>query len=228
MKTYQFVKGDSIILTAPSGGFIYLWSNGEIGQEVTVGDPGKYQVTVVGNDACYYVPDEFLVTVTPRPEIEIYGTTYPEDSNFDGVRHYGFLEVCQYESFDLRLPYTLGTTFTWSSGQTGNYIGYWELQSLGIGTHTVSADVDDGSGCIFTTDPFTFTIHELPSSPTISSDQVSMCEKEGKEFTFTIDNPDPELTYFWNTGVEGNQITAHTPGNYFVTAVNEHGLRTLK
>jgi len=69
--TYAYCKGNTVILTAPSGFTSYEWSTGETSRSIVVSEAGNYTVTVteeVGNVTC---EAEKTITVTEslRPEI---------------------------------------------------------------------------------------------------------------------------------------------------------------
>ena len=59
--------GGSVTLTAPAG-FTYLWSNGAIGQSITVSAAGSYSVTVTNANGCPATSAPVGVTVNPLPQ----------------------------------------------------------------------------------------------------------------------------------------------------------------
>ena len=65
-----FCQGDSIVLDAGAGFSFYTWSNGENTQTITVKQPGRYEVTVIGQNECV-AKDSVDVEVSPLPEFYI-------------------------------------------------------------------------------------------------------------------------------------------------------------
>lgn len=218
-KILPVCEGDSVTLTAPNGGAGYIWSNGEVGQSIKVAEADKYSVTVINATACDYIPEDVKVTVKPRPNIQIYGIKY-DDNSFAEDIYYDNIEICQGEFIRLRTQNLSNATYVWSTGGTFWFDANLDSRNLTPGDHQVTVEVTTG-GCTFTSDPFTVIVNPLPQTFTISSNVSLMCE--GDIFNLTIDNPDSDYTYFWSNGQTGTGISAQLPGNYNVTAVNQFG-----
>lgn len=78
-----FCDGDSITLDAGSGFTSYTWNTGAITQTIKVKTPGKYVVTVTGQDNCTG-KDSVQVNTNPVPQVSISGsTTFCNDSHTD-------------------------------------------------------------------------------------------------------------------------------------------------
>ena len=223
-KTLPICEGDSITLSAPNGGVGYIWSNGDVGQEIKVADADIYTVTVINSAACDYVPDPVEITVKPRPNIEIFSVSY-ESNSFEETYTYDKVEICEGEQANLRTQYIFNASYLWSTGGTQWYNSQAMINTLAPGEYLITVDVTTDVGCTFTSDPFTVVIHPKPNTFTITSDQSDMCE--GKIFNFTIDNPDPDLTYYWNTGQSGTSIATQIPGSYWAIAINEFGCERI-
>ncbi len=215
-------EGESVTLTAPTG-IAYIWSTGETTESIEAFNQGNYGVTVTGSDACNFVPEKVLVEVIPKPQFEVIGYTYPEGYVYDGFPNFGALELCKGERFDLGTRWQNNWAYSWNIlGATGRYINYGTLSALASGTYDIVVTVSDpSSGCSFDSDPFILTINDLPDVVNIVSDQTDFCE--GKDFVFTVSNPLPNMTYYWNNGHIGESMTTSQAGNYFATAVNEFG-----
>jgi len=215
-------SGELATLTAPSGGIAYLWSTGESTPTIEVGTAGEYEVTVTNSNGCEYIPDPTFVNVLVGPEMIIRGHTYPEGSGWDGIRHFERMEVCIDEDFEISRRWNSSYDFTWSIGGTGTYLSKSDLVALGIGEHTITLEASkNNSSCIYTSEPFTLVIHDLPSVVQIASNLPDLCE--GNLHTLSVISPDPQLKYYWNNGRVGTQITTSSSGSYYVTAVNDLG-----
>jgi len=213
----KICKGETATLTAPTGGLAYLWSNGASTSSIDVSESGLYQVTVTNANGCNYEPSSVFIEVDQGPNTKIIG--YSGDYY---ERHVERMEVCINEDFSLSTTFSSSTTFTWSTGKTGRRLYKNDLVALGIGEHIITVDaVVAGSNCVYTSDPFTLIIHDLPSAVQIASDQSVLCE--GETHTISVSNPDPNLRYFWNTGQRGTYLTTTNPGTYYASAVNEFG-----
>lgn len=64
-KNGTLCKGESIVLTAPSG-FAYQWSNGETTQTITVFARGKYSVKIIDEAGCYSYSNIDIEEVHPQ------------------------------------------------------------------------------------------------------------------------------------------------------------------
>jgi len=212
-------EGDSITLTAPNGGVGYIWSNGEVQQTIKVSDPEEYSVTVINASACDYIPEPVIITVKPKPNIQIYAITY-EENQFQGTQHFERLEICEGTAVGIRTQFIPSASYSWSSGGTTWFNSELDSRLLSPGEHEITLDVTT-NGCTFTSDPFKIVVNPLPTPFTISSNVSNMCE--GEEFNLMVDNPDPELTYYWSTGQTEVNITAQIADSYYVTAINKFG-----
>ncbi len=223
-KNLPICYGDSVQLTAPTGGIAYFWSTGETTPSITVKETGLYHVTVNSADNCDYQPDPIVVTVDkPIDPIivgleEVEGTYYNEE-------HYGSMRLCQGKRFAMRTNYIWGATYEWSITTADSYyLSYNNFSSLTPGVYQITVKVNDpGSGCIIESSPFELEIYPLPDAISIASDNPDQCD--GEVHTITVQNVLPGVRYFWNTGEEGTSITTSTPGSYYVTGINEFGCR---
>ncbi len=216
-------EGDSIQLTAPTGGNVYVWSNGAIGNTIKVAEPGLYSVSVYGGSSCAYVPDPVAIDVIPKPFSEILGYVTDGFSSIDLYRNE--MEVCQGDLFYFAHSFLADYDVKWSNGYS-NSVAY--PANLGVqnpGVYELYLELThQTTGCVFESEKFTLVVHPRPVAPIISTNQTDVCE--GSLFTFNVDNPDPDLQYFWNNGNIGTSITSSVPGSYFVTAQSPLGCTT--
>ena len=220
-KAFPVCFGESVNLTAPAGGLVYLWSNGQSGQTISVDQPGLYSVTITDSQVCDYSPDALFVEQLPQKTFPIRG--YLPDPN---VFNYSFqldsMEICEGDPFGFNTYYDWNVDILWPNGSTGFSVDHNTIGNLPVGRHSVELIVTDKvTGCEYPTKPFVLKVNEVPDVPVIVSDQVDMCE--GKIFTFSIMNPDPNVNYYWSNQGQGNSVNAIAPGNYYVTAFNEYG-----
>ncbi len=218
---FPICYGEEVTLTAPSGGDGYLWSDGSTGQIITVSDPGVYYVTISESTGCDYVPDPINVTVEGIIDTKIRATHLTEE--FFGPSYFDSLEICQGELFTLNVTWISGATYEWSVGNnTSTFVNEYELFGLAPGRHDFNVTVTDPlSGCEIESDPITIIINPLPDAIQVSSSTMNPCE--GEVHTLSVDNPDPDLLYYWSNGVAGLTTTVSKGGYYTVTAKNKKG-----
>ena len=60
-------EGDSLVLTAPDWGEIFIWSTGDTAQSITVQDAGIYTGIAFDEFGCGYTPPAYVVDIIPAP-----------------------------------------------------------------------------------------------------------------------------------------------------------------
>ena len=219
-KPMPMCDGESVTLTGPVGGFAYLWSTGETTPDITTTENGIYKVTVTSNDGCQFIPESVIVN-TIRP-INPLITGYKYDGGFDAERYYNEMEICEGEDVSLGVQYIFNADYQWSTGSISSYLSGAGVSDLPPGEHVFTITVTEPTyNCAIEADPFTIIVHPLPPAFQIVSDQAGSCE--GLEFTFSVENPDPALDYYWNNGMVGTSISVVAPGNYYADAYNQFG-----
>ncbi|MDF1699208.1 MAG: PKD domain-containing protein [Saprospiraceae bacterium] len=219
-QTFPMCYGEEVNLTAPSGGTAYLWSNGNTTQTITVSDPGIYYVTVSESLGCDYVPDPINVIVEGILENKIRGSFL--SSSFSGPYYFDSIEICQGELFTLSTNWISGASYEWSTSQTTSYLNEYQLNGLAPGSHDFYVTITDpNSGCEIESAPYKVIVHELPPSIQISTPSPTPCE--GEVHVLTVDNPDPELLYYWSNGDTGHSTEVNKGGYYSITAINKFG-----
>ncbi|MEZ4883209.1 MAG: gliding motility-associated C-terminal domain-containing protein [Chitinophagales bacterium] len=136
----DFCSGQNSNLSVVEAFSGYTWSNGDIGQNITVNLPGTYTVTVSQANGCTQTSD---ITIN-----ELSGLTPSTTGN----------DFCTGSTTTLSVVENYNS-YNWSNGDTGQNI------SVGIaGTYTVT--VSDSNGCTGTSN---VTVNELPvPNPSIS------------------------------------------------------------
>lgn len=214
--------GDSVTLTAPTGGLTYLWSDGTLGQTKKVGDNNNYQVTITDIGGCQYVPNSVQIEFFDVPDLKIKGII--QLNGFQSETYTEEMEICDQESFYLSVPYQFGLEYLWTvNNVSSNQLYYWNgLSNLAPGTHVIGVNVTNPTnGCIYDVEPFTVVIHPRATSPIVVSDQSENCE--GILHTLSVSNYDSNFKYYWSTGDEGPSTTTTQAGNYTVKVINEYG-----
>lgn len=179
----------------------FLWSNGEMTEDLFDIGGGEYRVTVSDNSG--NCPKVFFAFVAPSGEIEIEGvsTDMSCPNTVDG-------------SIELMLdggPYY----FTWSNGDTTQ-----NLEGLFTGTYDVT--VTDLAGCSETA---TFEVgNPNQIQPNVSITNAS--SEDGMDGALTINfigGSQPPFDFAWSTGEGTQSIENLNPGDYFVTITDGIG-----
>ena len=220
-------EGDTTVLTAPPGGISWVWSNGATAEMISVTTTEVYAVTITDMEGCTHAPAPMPIDVIPTPQATTRAVEYDEYNQPVGY-FYNNYETCEGEDVFLEVNENANYTYLWSTGETGTSIEFSEERGnlLSVGTHEITLTVtDNDSGCQNEVGPFTIIIHPLPTDVQIqSSPSGTVCANTVT--TFSVVNPDPNLTYIWNTGNTGTSLTTSAGGDYYVRAINEFGCET--
>jgi len=210
-------------LIVTTTGVDYLWSTGEMTQEISVLDPGIYTVTITDVNGCVYVPPPVTVNNSTLDQQEICGTVYPEDEI--PIKNCDSLIVCHGEEFELAVDGISSTTYDWTVGDSQySTLRYDELSALPVGEHWIGVTLTSPSlGCSYAIDPFYVVINAIPETPTIVNEGSDNCE--GGLRQLSVSSPQVGVTYHWNTEEIGETITVFNDGEYWVEAINDSGCR---
>lgn len=129
-------EGDSMILKAGKSGGVYLWSTGEVSEEIKVKLPSEYIVTVT-NAALCSSSDTVLVTVDTVPVVDLGNDT----------------AICDQEKIILDAE-NEGDNIQWNTGSSSQIVGVDQA-----GTYNVT--VTNSFSCS-TSDTLTLSILKLP------------------------------------------------------------------
>ncbi|MEM9545489.1 MAG: PKD domain-containing protein [Bacteroidota bacterium] len=219
-RTFPICYGEEVTLTAPSGGNAYVWSDGSTGQSITVNKSGLYYVTITENTGCDYMPDPINVIIEGFLDTRIRAALI--EDQYSGPSYFDSIEICQGQLITLQTNWINGATYLWSSGQTNSFINENELSSLSIGRHEYNVTVTDPiSGCAIESEPMIIVVTPLPNAVQISAPSSILCE--GEEHLLSVDNPEPDLIYYWSNGDIGLSTTVTKSGYYTATAKNRKG-----
>ena len=213
--------GDSVILTAPVGGVKYQWSNEMNTQSISVKQEGIYKVTVTDNNACNFVTNEVFIKFTPAPIVSLKLHTY-ENGFYSTYNDY--YEGCYGTDISISATYKSYYDYKWSFDENvNNYYLSWFGDYLDVGTYQFEVTVTDSqTGCQSVSTPLTVLIHPNPNVFIIATN-LSGPFCEGDLIELYIENPDPDMTYYWSNNTEGISTTVFEAGKYYAIAVNEYG-----
>ncbi len=194
----------TVTLTATAGMSSYAWSNGLVGQSITVSTSGTYMVTVTDANGCTNTASK-VVTINPLPTVSFSGlaASYCDDD-------------C---SGYLLTGSPAGGTFTYT-GSTGFSANTFTPCTAEGGTYTITYTYTDGNGCINSSSQTT-TVHPVPQ-PTVSAlTPVTVCF--GDDVILTTE---AATTYLWSNGATTQSISlslVSETGNYNVTSTDAFG-----
>ncbi|MFK7806378.1 MAG: PKD domain-containing protein, partial [Saprospiraceae bacterium] len=215
---------NSTTAISPTGGSSWSWGTSQQTETITISEAGIYDLTITDDFGCTYSPPDAVLDVIPNPEAVIKVTEFnefgqPSDCFFDGY------VLCEGEDVFLDVSGAGDQSYTWSSGESGPTLIYdgGHNNTLTAGTYDFTVTVTDNvSGCTNVEGPYTIIVNPVPTDIEIATNPPGpICE--GTEANFFVTNPDPDLTYLWNTGEYGPQITASTAGEYFARGISQFG-----
>ena len=142
-------QGDTLLLDAGNPGAPYLWSTGEVTQQIEVMTSGSFDV-IVGAGLTCSATDTIIITVNTSPIVDLGNDT----------------TICQGDSIMLDAG-NAGAAYLWNTGETTQTIA---TNSSGIHVVTVQ---DPITGCL-TPDTLTLSI-STPTAVTITSGNSDVC-----------------------------------------------------
>ncbi|MBK9013691.1 MAG: hypothetical protein IPM82_06165 [Saprospiraceae bacterium] len=197
--------GDDITITANvTGGtapYTYAWSNGITTQSFTVAAP--YNQTLVLNvtddDGC-----TALATIHVKVNVWYVDINYAASPTCEGDT------LALIASTTAEIP---GTTYTWSTGETG-----FMIFVTSSGTYSVSMTHPNVNCTAEAT--VTVTIGTAPAPNPQIAGPATICP--GQSATLTVTGG-PFSSYFWSDGSTDPTLTITDPGNYSVNVTNTEG-----
>ena len=222
-QAFPMCFGEEVTLDAPIGGLAYIWSNGEATQSITTVRPGIYSVTIADPSGCQYIPDDINVSVEGVINRRITATVPVDQYDYFGEQYFDSIVICQDQYFSFNATYINSATYSWSMGSSTNwYTNSSSFSQLPPGKHEIFVTITDPiSGCPVESEPFKIIVNELPSQITLNGANNNLCE--GETHILSVNSPDSNMKYYWNTGEVGTSITSSAAGWYYVTAVNDKG-----
>ncbi|MCC6724276.1 MAG: hypothetical protein IT258_07160, partial [Saprospiraceae bacterium] len=198
------VGDDVTILANVSGGtapYTYAWSNGATTPSFTVPAPISQTYVLV-------VTDDAGCTALATAHIKI--NVWYVDINYSQI------PTCQGETLTLIASTTAeipGTTYTWSTGQTG-----FMIEVASSGTYSVSMTHPNVNCTAEAT--VTVTIGTAPAPNPQITGPATLCA--GQSATLNV-NGGPFNTYTWSDGSTDPTLSITDPGTYAVTVTNAEG-----
>lgn len=221
--TTSLCEGDSILLEAPAGGISWEWSTADTTESISVLEEGVYEVTITDADGCTYTPAAAIVAINPAPIVSSYAVEYDVYGN--PINYiYTTYDVCEGEDVYLEVANNTDYSFEWSTTETTTTISFTEEKGnlLGVGTHDISVTATDNTTDCTSVDVITVNVHGLPNNLSISASNAGViCE--GTSTTFSVTNPDANLSYLWSNGETGSTMTTAAAGEYYVVATTPYG-----
>ncbi len=138
-----FCQGDSVILTASSTGFGFIWSTGATSSRITVSTAGSYTVRTISNVCTSAVSAVTVVGVTPAPAAPT-------------ITALSSTTICEVGSTLLRA--NGGSAYIWNTGETNNTIN-----AASAGIYTVRAIASACTSAV--SSPITITQYPSSSRP---------------------------------------------------------------
>ncbi|MDF2449838.1 MAG: hypothetical protein K0R26_2342 [Bacteroidota bacterium] len=183
--------GQSVTLTASGGSGTYLWDNGSSSSTIAVTPTVNTTYSVSVTVATCTNPAVFTVSVTPKPIIQVTGTTICPGQN--GV-----------------ISATGATTYTWSTGENTNFITVNPTSST---TYTVM-----GTTIPTCTDTAVYTIDVITAHPDLQAVVPNMiCMDSIGAVRLIISDGNPPYSVSWIIPVNG-MVPYDTAGNVYYFA----------
>lgn len=220
--------GDTAYLQAPNNGpgVSFSWNTMENSQEIITAEAGIFGVSLSDVNGCTYSPDMVSIHLFDLPIANIQAIEYNEYGQPAAVFEDSYT-TCEGEDIYLEVVGSTDYDYIWSTGETGEEISFTEEKDnlLPPGMYEITVDIIDANGCTAEAGPFVLLVNPAPEEPVLNTNPTPpLCE--GETALISVANPNPELSYSWNTGESGTQITAIAAGNYFVRATTAEGCST--
>ena len=185
--------------------YSYLWSNGEITEDINGLPAGNYNVTITDANGCSTTTNATIVQ--PAGALSTNVNISQHVSCFGGAD--GAIDLTVTGG---TLPYT----FNWNTGASSE-----DLSGLSVGTYTVT--ITDANGCNATqTAAITQPSAVLTASAT-ATQNVSCFGGSDGVVALTVNGGTTPYTYLWNTGATTSSIVNISSGTYSVTVTDANG-----
>jgi hypothetical protein len=173
-----FCSGGSVTLSDSQGRILH-WSNGADSISITVASSGNYSA-YYDSAGCVSNTTSIEVIVKPKPTGVYLDCPY---------------QLCQNDSGLVTiLGNTFGLSYQWDDGSFGSTIWLKNFQRSVIITNSVGC-----SEQLYTNTYITYV------NPIFLTGDLDICR--GESTTLSVDNPDPNETYYWSDGQTGPSIT---------------------
>jgi gliding motility-associated-like protein len=166
---------------------------GELTLQIRLLAAGTYTVTATEPGGCTATATTTVAQNTTAPNVSI-GNHTDINCNFANVTL-------------VAASTTLGTTFAWSDGTTGN-----TTTVSTAGTYTVSA-TDPANGC---TASVSTPVIQNTALPNVTGSAVDTLTCLRTSVTLSATSTTPNVTYNWSNGATNNSTTVTTAGTYIL------------
>lgn len=213
--------GDTATLTSPPGGESWQWNTNETTFQIEVTESNPYSVQLEDLFHCKYSPPPATVIIQPKPDLLIQGREILGNGEYGPWQNE--LHICQGSEFELEaFSSTPPFFYHWTHGPLSKTISFTEeggnLPAAGLYEYSVWITA---GACSSDTASFTIEIYGLPQIPLIALSSGSGCSFD--QNILQVTNPEAGIDYHWSDGQIGTTATIKQAGNYFVTAINDHG-----
>ncbi len=208
-----FCEGNSVTLSSTASPTFYLWSDGEVTQDIIITESGKFAVQIRNDKGCLSEwSDTTEVVVNPLPG----KAGKPSGDNtlcqYNGIEIYttpGAADAVPTEYLWTLNPPAAGTI----TGNTTSASVNWDDAFTGAATITVQGHNSCGFGAV--SNPLSVTINSAPIVD-LGPDR-SVCGLD------TLDAENPGSSYLWSTGAVSQTIEVSTTGSYWVRVTSGNG-----
>ncbi|MBI1768501.1 MAG: gliding motility-associated C-terminal domain-containing protein [Bacteroidetes bacterium] len=183
----------SITLSAPVGASSYLWSTGEVTNQISANTNGSYTVQITDSNNCLSdASDQITVQVVAVPSKPV-------------ITAIGSTALCNNSSVILSAPQGF-TNYQWSTGATST-----DIIVSTAGSYTVS--VNNGNCTSVASDPSVVTVSAPPAKPIIQvTGSATICGSG----SVTLSAPMGASKYIWSDNSTNQTLNVSTAGNYSV------------
>ena len=187
----EFCVGGTLEMSIVQSGEVYLWSNDETTNSISVDNSGSYSVKYKELNGCW---SDFSNSI----EVTVQDLPGKPTLNYSG-------EVTICPGSELELYETNQKPMEWSNGYSGSLL---TLSNPGV----YSAVYIDENGCKSqSSDPVTLKHTNLKVTPEVKViGETSLCDGE----TVTLEVLGQYENYYWNTGEYTKDISVDKPGFY--------------
>ncbi|MEO1434989.1 MAG: gliding motility-associated C-terminal domain-containing protein [Bacteroidota bacterium] len=204
------------VASGGSGGYTYLWDNGEVGPSAELLTGGPHTVTVLDQFGCFVVQSFNVPAPSPLTPSDVGSTPVSCFGESDGT--------ASFQAIGGTAPYT----YAWTD-ITGNplltEVGVSSTLS-GIPAGSYQIGVVDANGCFMLPPVLTVTVLEPAAPVAISVDQAVDPSCAGGDDGFISIIPSggtPDYQVTWSTGDLGVNVFNLSAGSYSVTVVDANG-----
>jgi gliding motility-associated-like protein len=195
---------DLIAIDIP--GATYLWSNGEETRKITVGEAGKYKVTITNTSNCSSTSNEIDVFVNEELRFE--------SPHITSIKK----DYCIDETAVLNVDNSNGLRTKWylNDIELPNYANHNQITPTIPGNYRV--EFLNTLDCPKSSAEFPITFNNKLNIMITSSVSRTICEGESVKLSAGVY---PNASYLWSNGEETENINVSTSGKYSVQVTSQ-------